>query len=209
MYYPVVLNIDRRPVVIIGGGEVAESKVDSLLEGGALLTVISPQLTWRLRSLVASGAIRWQWRQYDSNDVCNAFFVVAATGNPEVQQRIFDDARNAGVLINCVDDPERCDFIMPSVIRRDDLIVAVSTSGKSPVFAAWLRRRLENWLTADLGRVVRVLGDVRNEVRQRFGSVRERKHAYQQIIDSNIVNWISECDDTTAKARVDEIIHHL
>jgi precorrin-2 dehydrogenase/sirohydrochlorin ferrochelatase len=209
MYYPIVLKIDRQPIVIVGGGEVAEGKVEALLECGAVVTVVSPKLTEKLRSLVEAGDILWQRRPYERGDVKNAFFVIAATGDPQVQQQIFLDARGAGVLINCVDEPERCDFIMPSVVRRDDLIVAVSTSGRSPAFAAWLRRKLESWLTADFGRVVRVLGAVRDDVRQRFDTVRERKNAYDQIIDSGIVNWIAECDDATAEARVHEMLQEL
>ena len=209
MYYPIVLKIDRKPVLVIGGGEVAESKVQHLLDCDAAVTVLSPELTPQLHALVQSGAIAWRQRAYEVGDVRGSFIVIAATGDAQVQERIYRDARQARILVNCVDEPERCDFIMPSVIRRDDLIVAISTSGKSPAFAAWLRQNIESWLSVDFGRAVRVLGRVREHVRERFKTVRERKQVYARIIDSGLVNWIRDCDDATAEARVKEMIHEL
>ena len=209
MYYPIVLKVKDRRVVVIGGGEVAEAKVQTLLESGADVKVISPEATSWLRELAEAGKIMWIARTYDSSDLENAFFVVAATDDPAVQDRIWRDARQRNVLINSVDDPDRCDFIMPSVLRRDDLIVAVSTSGKSPAFAAWLQRQLAGIVTKEFGRAVSLLGSMRSEFQQRFKNLEERKRAYQRIFATNIVKWIADCDDETAKSRVHELIENL
>src|SRR5262245_14621360 len=124
MYYPIILKTAGRAVVVIGGGEVAEGKVQTLLEAAAHVTVVSPAVTPRLQALADSGQIVIVRREYQSKDIKDAFFVIAATADPIVQERVAHDARRARVLINTVDDPEHCDFIMPSVLRRDDLIVA-------------------------------------------------------------------------------------
>src|SRR5215471_14010361 len=202
MYYPIVLNITDRRVVVIGGGSVAEGKVRNLIESGADVTVISPVVTPALRSLANSTQITLIERPYKPSDIRGAFFVVAATDDMRAQERIWRDTRKMHVLVNTVDECGRCDFIMPSVLRREPLIVAISTSGKSPAFAAWLQKKLSEWLTPEFGRVVKTLGCVRGDIKRRFASVPERKRVFQKIIDTGIVNWIQKCDDAAALRRV-------
>ena len=209
MYYPIVLKTTGRSVVVIGGGKVAEEKIEGLLQAEACVTVISPEATQRLRGLSESGDIRLVQRKYESSDIDGAYFVIAATDDPSVQDQICRDAREKRVLINVVDDPERCDFIMPSVLRRDDLLIAVSTSSKSPAFAAWLRRRLGEIVTSEFGRVVSLLGSIRGELQERFKTIDERKRAYQAIFATNIVTWIRDADDETARTRIQEIIEKV
>src|SRR5262245_52762647 len=129
MYYPVVLKLAGRHAVVVGGGEVAEHKAHSLLESGARVTIVSPEINPGLRRLAAAGSLSILAREYESKDIQGAFLVIAATDNPAVQETVWRDAQSSRVLVNTVDEPDRCDFIMPSVIRRDDLIVSVSTSG--------------------------------------------------------------------------------
>jgi precorrin-2 dehydrogenase/sirohydrochlorin ferrochelatase len=209
MYFPIVLNIATRLVAVIGGGEVAEGKVQSLLAVGARVKVVSPHVTTVLRALADARTIEVINREYVSADIDDAFIVIAATNDNLVQERVWRDAHDRRILVNTVDEPERCDFIMPSVIRRDDLIVAVSTSGKSPAFAAWLQRKLAEWITPEFGRAAALLGSVRKDVRQRFETVAERKRAFQKIIDTDIVTWIRNYDDATAKKRVRTMIEEL
>src|SRR5262249_25035714 len=132
MYYPILMKVADRRVVVIGGGMVAEEKVRSLLEAAARIRVVSPAFTPALRLLAESGAISLEQREYERADIADALLVIAATNDKAVQQRVWDDARARNILVNTVDEPERCDFITPGVIRRGDLIVTVSTSGKSP-----------------------------------------------------------------------------
>ena len=182
------MKVAGRSVVVVGGGAVAEGKVKSLIEAGAHVTVVSPQITPRLEMMASAGEILVVKRPYEAADLNEALFAIAATDDPEVQQQVWNDAHARGIQVNTVDEPERCDFITPGIIRRGDLIVAVSTSGKSPAFTSWLRARLETIVTEDLGRVVSLLGSIRGEVRRRFHTLEERKRVYQTIIERQIVS---------------------
>ena len=130
MYYPIVLKIGRKPVLVVGGGEVAEAKVNALLDAGARVTVVSPQATAQLRTLAQAGAILWHPRRYQASDVEGAFLVISATNDQGIQEAVWQDAQRRSVLVNTVDQSDRCDFILPSVIREQDVLVTVSTSGK-------------------------------------------------------------------------------
>jgi uroporphyrin-III C-methyltransferase/precorrin-2 dehydrogenase/sirohydrochlorin ferrochelatase len=188
MYYPILLKVAGRRVVVVGGGVVAEGKVESLIEAGACVTVVSPQITSRLEIMATAGEISVVKRPYEATDLNDALFVIAATDDPEVQQRVWDDAHARRISVNTVDEPERCDFITPGIIRRGDLIVAISTSGKSPAFTSWLRKRLEAIVTEDLGRIVSLLGSIRGEVQGGFHTMAERKRVYERVIASEIAN---------------------
>ena len=201
------MKVAGRRVVVVGGGAVAEGKVDSLLEAGARVSVVSPQMTPRLERMAQAGEISVVKRPYDSADLDGALFVIAATDAPEVQQRVWNDAHARGISVNTVDEPAHCDFITPGVIRRGDLLVTVSTSGKSPAFTAWLKARLADIVTADFGRAVSLLGSIRGEVRRRFRTMAERKRVYERIIASGIVDWVGECDENEALRRTRMIVN--
>src|SRR5206468_9560454 len=136
MFYPVYLSLKNSRVVVIGGGEVAERKVESLLGTGALITVISPETTPRLDALARDGAIQLHRRQYESRDCDRAFLVFSATDDPDISSKVYWDAANAEALVNTADQPELCDFIMPAILRRGDIAIAISTGGTSPGLAA-------------------------------------------------------------------------
>ncbi|HLQ76041.1 MAG TPA: bifunctional precorrin-2 dehydrogenase/sirohydrochlorin ferrochelatase, partial [Terriglobia bacterium] len=141
MFYPVFIRLENRPVLVVGGGEVAERKVDSLLEAGATVTVVSPEATRQLREHADSGRITLQRRGFTPSDMDSASLVITATDDPATQREVVSIARAKGVLINTVDKPELCDFILPAILRRGDVTLAISTSGKSPALAANLRER--------------------------------------------------------------------
>ncbi|GAB6932937.1 precorrin-2 dehydrogenase/sirohydrochlorin ferrochelatase family protein [Calditerricola satsumensis] len=141
--YPVFLNLQGRPCLVVGGGAVAERKVHGLLAAEARVTVVSPAATDALRTLAERGAIRWLARPFEPDDVSGMALVVAATNRPEVNARVSEAAQRHGVWVNVVDQPERCTFFVPSVVRRGDLVLAVSTGGASPSLARRIRRELE------------------------------------------------------------------
>lgn len=165
-YYPVYLDLRQRAVVVVGGGQVAERKVLSLLECDALVTVISPQLTSGLESLAVTGRIRVERRSYESGDLAGAFLAIISTDDPAINNRAAQEARAARVLVNTVDDIANCDFIAPAVVRRGDLTVALSTNGKSPAMARWARQELEAVLTPEYGDLLKVLEAVRRKLRR-------------------------------------------
>ncbi|MCX7792959.1 MAG: bifunctional precorrin-2 dehydrogenase/sirohydrochlorin ferrochelatase [Thermodesulfovibrionales bacterium] len=154
MYYPVFINLKGKECVVIGGGKVAQRKINSLLKAGASVTVISPEVTEGIEKLVRSGKIKLIKRPYKKGDLKKAFLVIAASSSKEVHESI---ARNFRGLLNVVDEPELCNFIVPSVIRRGPLIIAISTSGASPAMAKAIRKEMEKLYTKEFGRYLQLL----------------------------------------------------
>ena len=132
--------------------------------------------------------------------------VVSATDDRPTQEQVAAAARARGILVNTVDRPALCDFIVPAVLRQGDVMLAISTSGKSPALAAALRAKLEKVVTPDVARAARVLGEVRSEVHNRFPDPDKRKEVFERIVETGILDWISQCDDATALRRVRDII---
>ena len=206
MFYPVFLNLKGKHVVVIGGGEVAERKVESLLDTGAAITVISPGVTPRLASLADSRLIGLQKRPYAAGDCSGAALVLSATDDPEVNVAVWNEASEAGVLVNTADEPVRCDFIMPAVVRRGELTVAISTGGTSPALASRLRDKFSQMLGPEYTRLVELLARVRPEVRERIHNGRDRKALHYRILDSDIMACLKEGDSEGAERRLRQII---
>jgi precorrin-2 dehydrogenase / sirohydrochlorin ferrochelatase len=198
MFYPLFLELRNKPVLVVGGGPIAERKVESLLQTGASVTVVAPDVSPQLKKLASSGTIRTVQRKFQEADLENALLVISATGDTETQERVAALARAHGVLVNTVDQPRLCDFIVPAVVRRGDVIVAISTSGKSPALAAALKVRVENVVTKDAARAANVLGAIRTEVHARLTDPAQRKEVFERIVASGILDWISEHDDASA-----------
>lgn len=159
--YPVGLRLAGRPVLVVGGGKVAAQKVAELVRCGADVTVVAPLIDAAVR---AHDGVRCEERPYRAGEAADYRFVVTATDDPAVNQAVFDDGEAAGVWVNAADDPERCSAVLPSRVRRGSLLVTVSTEGRSPALAAWLRERLE----AELGPEHEVLLDLLAEERDRI-----------------------------------------
>lgn len=149
--YPIVVRLADRPVLVVGGGRVALRKVQGLLAAGAAVAVVAPTV---LDELAALDGVRVHRRAYERDDVAGHVLVIAATDEPAVQQQVFDDGERLGVLVNAADDPDRCSFILPAVVRRGPVIVAVSTQGRSPALAGHLRDLLAAALPGDLDAIV-------------------------------------------------------
>jgi precorrin-2 dehydrogenase/sirohydrochlorin ferrochelatase len=162
--FPIFLKLTGRSCVVIGAGHLAESKIESLRTADAALLVIAPQVNERIGQQAAAGELTLHQRPYQPGDLAGAFLVVAATDDPAVNRAVFAEATATGVLCNAVDDPPFCDFYFPSVVRRGDLQVAISTAGKSPALAQQLRKDLNEQLPLDLGDWLEDLGNLRREV---------------------------------------------
>lgn len=162
--FPIFLKLTARPCVVVGAGHLAESKIESLQAAAAEIIVIAPKASERIANLAASGELTWHQRGYAEGDLSGSFLVVAATNVPAVNRAVFAEATEKGVLCNAVDDPPFCDFYFPSVVRRGDLQIAISTAGASPALAQQLRRDLNEQLPLDLGDWLADLGQLRREV---------------------------------------------
>jgi siroheme synthase-like protein len=165
LYYPVLLNIQGKKCLVVGGGEVALRKSQMLLEHGANVVIVSPEFCTEINKLAEGGAVRTVHREYDTVDLEDAFLVIAATDSATVNEKVAEDARKRSILVNVVDKPDISDFIVPSYFRRGDIIVAVSTSGKSPALARKIRGELETEVKAEYARLAEITSDVRAELK--------------------------------------------
>jgi len=162
--FPIFLKLTARPCVVVGAGNIAESKIESLLLAEARVTVIAPEALPRIRAWAEAGEIVWEQREYLAGDVAGAFLCVAGTATPEINRAVFAEATERGVLCNAVDDPPFCDFYFPSVVRRGELQIAISTAGESPALAQRLRKEINAQLPLDIGEWLMELGRLRREV---------------------------------------------
>jgi len=184
-YYPVSLNIGGRKCTVVGGGEVALRKVKTLLQHGADVEVISPDLCPELVRLAESGEINVHNHACETGDIAGTFLAIAATDDAEINQRIAEEARSKSILVNVVDDAQNSDFIVPSYLRRDGLTIAVSTSGQSPALARKIRTRLEKEITKQYGTLTRVIGEVRSEIRRE--GIKIEDNCWQEALDLDLL----------------------
>ncbi|MBI5399662.1 bifunctional precorrin-2 dehydrogenase/sirohydrochlorin ferrochelatase [Candidatus Saganbacteria bacterium] len=162
-YYPLNLDVENKKCVVIGGGEVAERKVKTLLDFNASIVVISTSFTPGLVKLGKNGKIKLCKRKFRDKDINQALLVIAATDDKVVNERVSALAQKSKILVNVIDQPSLCSFIAPSVIKRGPLVVAISTSGLAPAFSKSLRLRLEKFITPKTGKIVANLGRERKK----------------------------------------------
>jgi len=163
--FPIFLKLTGRPCLVIGAGHLAESKIGSLRAAEAAVTVIAPEASAPIQALAEAGELTWLQRSYREGDIADStFLVVTATNVPEVNRAVYLEATSKSILCNAVDDPPFCDFYFPSVVRRGDLQIAISTAGASPALAQRLRKELNAALPVDLGPWLEELGNLRREV---------------------------------------------
>ncbi len=182
-YYPILLNIQGRKCLVVGGGPVALRKVKALLEHGANVEIVSPTFCPELNQLATDGAIRAIQRDYKSEDLQHTFIAIAATDDAKTNERVAAEAKRRGVLVNVVDDPKNSDFIVPSYLKRGDVIIAVSTSGRSPALARKIRSELENDFKAEYEQLAVVADEVRSELKQQGITV--SSDAWQEVLSLN------------------------
>lgn len=166
-YYPVYLEMKGRRCLVIGGGAVAERKIASLLEVGAKVTVISPHVTDAIARWSKDNLVRLKIKPYQSGDLGGYQLVFVATDDGAVNAQVFQDGREQGAWVNAADDPKHCDFILPSVLRRGDLTVAVSSGGNSPALARTIREELESYFTQEYEQLAALAAEARVELRKR------------------------------------------
>jgi precorrin-2 dehydrogenase / sirohydrochlorin ferrochelatase len=164
-YYPVFLELSGRRCLMVGGGPIAEHRVAALLAAGAQVRVISPRATPGLAALAADGRIAHESRVYREGDLAGADLAFVATDSREVNAAVAREARERAVWVNAADDPAHCTFILPALVRRGDLTVAVATGGTSPALARVVRQELEAYLTADYATLAAIAAEVRREMR--------------------------------------------
>ncbi len=181
IYYPLFLDIAQKPCIVLGGGKVAERKAKMLLKFGAKVKVISPDITNALQLLAQKGKIDIARRRYKAADLRCAALVFAATDNEKTNKRIRDDARRMNIPANVVDDPDLCDFIVPSIVKKGPVVIAISTSGVLPLLSKKLRKELSVIITEDYIRYADTVGRFRKFIIDHIEDKKSRSEIMKKI----------------------------
>jgi len=179
--FPIFLQLEGRRSLVVGAGSVAEQKIRGLIESGAKVQVVAPQATDSVSEWAAAGVIEWQARTFEVSDLDGVLLVIVATSSSEINANVFRAAQQRGVLCNVVDDPPHCDFYYPSVVRRGDLQIAISTAGHSPALAQRLRRELEMQFGPEYRDWLSQLGEARQKLFATDVDPEERRRLLHQL----------------------------
>jgi precorrin-2 dehydrogenase/sirohydrochlorin ferrochelatase len=202
-YYPVHLDIKNRNCLVVGGGAVGTRKVNSLLKCGARVTVVSPDPTQQIKKLAAEGSISIRERAYRTADLKDMFLVIGATDDEKLNRQISDDAEQISILCNIADRPEACNFILPSVVQRGDLVITISTSGQSPALAKRLRRKLEAQFGEEYSDFLHLMGAIRKKLLSQAHEPEAHKALFNQLVDSDLIELLR----TGQKKELDLLLH--
>ena len=201
-YYPLFMDLKDKDCVVIGGGKVAERKVLSLLDAGAKVLVISPELSLTMRTLFEKRRITCRQRAYEKGDLKGAFLAFTVTDSLKTNEEIAGEAGKEGVLLNVVDNPKLCDFIVPAIVSQGDLSIAISTGGKSPALAKRIRKDLEERFGWEYGAFLDLLGAVRLRLLTKSHDNSYNKKLFLNLVSSPLLELIREGNDK----EVDEIL---
>jgi precorrin-2 dehydrogenase / sirohydrochlorin ferrochelatase len=190
--FPLFLKLENRPCLVVGAGNIAESKIAGLLEADASLRVVAPRATPQVQSWAQTGKLEWRQRPFQPADLQGMFLVVAATSSTPVHEQIFAEAQRLGVLCNVVDVPGLCDFYYPAVVRRGSLQIAISTAGESPALAQRLRKELEVQFGPEYEAWVAALGEVRAEIATKNMSPEDRKELLHNLASEEFLQAFRE-----------------
>jgi len=189
-YYPINLDINNKNCLVVGGGNVGLRKVNTLLECGAVVKLVSLQLNEDLKQLESENIITVFNRNYISSDLDDIFLVICATDDEELNTRIANEANSRNILCNIVDRPLLCNFILPAIIQRGDLVISISTSGASPGFSKKLKEKLEKEFGDEYRIFLKIMREIRKKVLNQQKDHNENKKIFEKLIDSDIVSMI-------------------
>ena len=205
-YYPVYLDIKDRDCLVIGGGSVGTRKILTLLSCGANVTVVSTAATEKLHQLSNNGVIKLKERPFQTTDLDDRFLVIGATDNQELNFIIHAEAERRGLLCNIADRPKVCNFILPSIVNRGDLIIAISTSGKSPAFAKKLRKHLEKEFGDEYAELLKLMGAIRKKLLSQDHEPEAHKHLFEQLIERDLVQMLKDGDTDSINSLLHELL---
>ena len=205
-YYPVYIQLHDQPCVVIGGGKIAEGKVDGLLAVEAKVTVISPELTPRLQELAAQNQITYISRVYEPGDLTGAFLVICTTDQAEINHQVWQEATANHQLVNVVDDTPRCNFIAPSILRKGDLTIAISTSGRAPALAVRLKERLQQEIGPEYERFLELASELREPLARHVPDFETRKALWYELVDSEILDALARGDEASAREIISRVV---
>jgi precorrin-2 dehydrogenase/sirohydrochlorin ferrochelatase len=199
--YPVNLLLEGRTCLVVGGGRVAARKVQGLLACGAGVRVVAPEVDEEIRE---NPMVSVELRPYRRSDLDGCWLAIAATDSPEVNRAVYSDGAEARLWVNGADDPANCSFTLPSVVRRGDLTLSISTGGRSPALATWLRQRLEDEIGPEYEVLVDLLSSKRDEIKAGGRSTEDVD--WNRALDGDLLELIRTGDIDEAKERIDSCL---
>jgi precorrin-2 dehydrogenase/sirohydrochlorin ferrochelatase len=200
------MELADQECLVVGGGLVAQRKVESLLEAGAIVTVVSPEVTQELATLASDGVIRWFPREYQSGDVQGYSLIIAATDDEPVNRQVFAEARERRLPVNVVDRPELCSFIVPAVARQGSLTLAVFTGGRSPMMARRIREELQAQYGPEYAEMLDLLGALRPRLMRAIPDQHRRQEVYSQLVYSDALDLLRQGRRAEVEARAEDLI---
>ncbi len=193
-YYPIYVQLREQPCIVIGGGKIAEGKVEGLLAAEAQVTVIAPKLTPQLHNLA------------EEKQITGAFMVICATDRADINHQVWQEASANRQLVNVVDDTPRCNFIAPSILRKGDLTIAISTSGKAPALAVRLKERLQREIGPEYERFLELARALREPLAQHIPDFETRKALWYELVDSEILDALARGEEALAREIISQVV---
>ena len=191
-YYPIFLDIENRNVVIIGGGEVCARKAETMMRYGAKVTIVSPEFTPEIEQWAANGQLTTHRKRYETTDIEDAHIVIASTDDTPVNERVAADARALRIPVNVVDVTPLCEFIVPAIIEKDGIQIAISTGGKSPAVARTLKEDLNRTVGPEYSEINSLLGSLRDSAKATLPTDIDRKRFFDGIIARGVLQLLRE-----------------
>ncbi len=208
-YLPLFLDIKNKPCLIVGGGVIAERKVSILERAQANLTIVAPEITEEIKRKVNNGHINWREKDFSLDDLESYQLVIAATDDRNVNAEVARLCRKNKILVNAADDTKSCDFILPSIIDRSPVQIAVSTGGASPVLARMLRTKLENCTPAAYGKLAKLIEDNRLKVKEKLSTTDQRRKFWEEVLQGPIAELVFANQHDAAQHLLEEAILHV
>ncbi len=204
-FFPVFIDLSGKKSVVIGGGKVAGRKIDALVDFDAEILVVSPALSGEVQEFQQRGKITHIAREYSETDLAGAFLAVAATNDRTVNEKVYHDAVKNGILVNSADNPAQCTFIFPAVVKKDDLVIGISTSGKYPALSKCIRKKIDQMLTGSIDRgMIGILETCRERALAEIKSETRRRDILDRILDEAVFG-AETTDNRQVWARIEMI----
>lgn len=205
-YYPISLDVQNRHCLVVGGGSVGARKISTLLDCGASVTVVSPRISAKLNELAKKTTLIIKKKPFQFSDLKDKFLVIGATDNQELNQQIHAEAERLGILCNIADRPEACNFILPSIVKKGDLVIAISTSGSSPAFAKKLRKDFEKQFGNEYAVFLELMGAIRKKLLAKDHKPEVHKPLFEQLINRGLVEMIKDSRNKDINLLLHEIL---
>ena len=205
-YLPIFTKLDNKPVLVVGGGEVALRKCRAFLKARASVTLVAPWFCDELKEHAHNNEVTLIDAYFDESHLDGKMLVIAATDRDEVNNNVFELANARNVFVNVVDDQPKCTFIFPSIVDRDPITIAISSAGTAPVLARRLREKLETLIPHHIGPLATLVGGFRDKVKKRFKHFSDRRQFWEGVFDSSVVSKVQTGDTQAAQQQLEQML---